>query len=78
MYTAEPSAAESLVTARQLAERAHSDVDLAGILCDQGALALASGQLDRARQFLEEALQLADRVEPVFAARSRCLLAEVA
>ncbi len=78
MYTADPSAAESLVTARELAERIHNYVDLAGILCDQGALALASGELDRARQFLEEALQWAGRVEPVFAARSRCLLAEVA
>ena len=78
MYRAEPSAAEALAAARELAARTHDDLNLAAISCDQGALALALGQDDQARRALEDVLPLADRVQPVYAARNRCLLAEAA
>ncbi|MGO9658049.1 MAG: helix-turn-helix transcriptional regulator [Acidimicrobiales bacterium] len=78
MYRAEPSAAEALAAARELAVRTHDDLNLVAILCDQGALALALGQDDQARRALEDVLPQADRVQPVYAARNRCLLAEAA
>jgi ATP/maltotriose-dependent transcriptional regulator MalT len=78
MYRSEPSALKALAAARQLAEQTHDDLNLAAILCDQGALALALGQDEQACRDFEQLLPLADAVFPVYAARARCFLAEAA
>jgi ATP/maltotriose-dependent transcriptional regulator MalT len=77
-FRSEPTAAEHLAAARRLAERTGDDMDLVGIGCDQGALAMARGQGEEARRALEEVVPAADAFQPIYAARARCLLAEVA
>jgi DNA-binding CsgD family transcriptional regulator len=78
VYRSEPSAAEDLAAARELAERTRDDVDLGDICGWQGALALALGQEAEGCRVLEEAVALADPFRPVTGARIRCLLAEAA
>jgi predicted ATPase/DNA-binding CsgD family transcriptional regulator len=78
VYRSDPSAAEDLSAARELAERTHDDVNLGDIRGWQGALALALGQEAEGRRVLEEAAALADPFRPVTGARIRCLLAEAA
>ena len=78
MYRSQPSAAEALVAARQLAERTHDDANLGDIRHWQGALALALGHDDEGCRALEEAVPMTDPFRPITGARIRCLLAEAA
>ena len=78
VYRSDPSAAEDLAAARELAERTHDDVNLGDICGWQGALALALGQEAEGCRVLVEAAALADHFRPVTGARIRCLLAEAA
>lgn len=78
MYRCEASAAGTLAEARQLAERTHDDLNLGGICCDQGYLALARGQEAEGCRILQQAVPVADAFAPVIGARIRCLLAEAA
>ena len=78
VYRSDPSAAEDLAAARELAERTHDDVNLGDICGWQGALALALGREAEGCRVLEEAAALADPFRPVTGARIRCLLAEAA
>ena len=77
-FRSEPSAAPHLAAARRLAERTGDNFNLVGIACDQGALALALGHGEEARRILEEVLPAADALQPMYGARARRLLAEVA
>jgi len=78
VYRCDPSAAEDLAPARELADRTHDDVNLGDICGWQGALALALGQELEGCRLLEKAVALADPFRPVTGARIRCILAEAA
>jgi DNA-binding CsgD family transcriptional regulator len=78
IYRSEPSAAQELSAARELAEGTHDYVSLGDICTWQGALALALGQDEDGRQVLERAIPVVDAFVPTSGARARCLLAELA
>lgn len=78
MYRGDPSAAQDLAEARRLAEQARDALNLSTFVYTQGCLALALGQDEEGCRDLEEALPLADELQPTYASRSRCHLAEAA
>ena len=79
MYRSEPSAAQDLVAARQLAERTHNNLGLGGHLLRPGPPGPGSRPgRSRACRVLEEAVPLADAFQSIYSARTRCLLAEAA
>ena len=76
MYRCGPSAGGELAVARELAQRNHDDLHLAGILYAQGCLALALGQQEAGCRALEAVVPIADTFQPVTGIRARCILAE--
>ena len=78
VHRSDPSGAEALAAARQLAERTHDEVNLGDICGWQGALSIALGHEEEGCRILEEAIPVSDAYRPATGARIRCLLAEAA